>query len=144
MKCRTVVNPEVEEEVVIYAHAESSLTRAISELVRSADTAVVGYIDGEIVRLNYGEVECFFVEDGHVLAAIGDKRYRVRERLYELETVLGQGFVKINQSCLVSVARISHFKATVGGALCVVMRCGYKDYVSRRQLKAVKERLGIK
>ena len=58
--------------------------------------------------------------------------------------MMSEDFLKINQSCIVSIDRIERFDVTPGGALTVIMKNGYKDYVSRRQMKAVKERLGIK
>ena len=45
---------------------------------------------------------------------------------------------------LANFNRIDHFKASIGGALLIIFKSGYKDYVSRRRLKLVKERLGLK
>ena len=56
----------------------------------------------------------------------------------------GSDFVKLNQSCIVNIKKIECFDASLGGALKVTLKNGYRDYVSRRQLKAVKERLGLK
>ena len=39
---------------------------------------------------------------------------------------------------------IDHFEITLGASLKVVLKSGYKDYVSRRMQKNVKERIGIK
>ena len=67
----------------------------------------------------------------------------MKKRLYQLEEQLGQDYMKINQSCLANISQISRFSASIGGSLEVVFRDGYKDYVSRRELKKVKERMGI-
>ena len=64
-------------------------------------------------------------------------------RLWQLEELLGEEFLKINQSCLANVSRIKRFRASFGGSLLVSFACGYEDYVSRRQLKQVKERMGM-
>ena len=39
---------------------------------------------------------------------------------------------------------IDRFNASIGETLLVIFKSGYKDYVSRRQIKNVKERMGIK
>ena len=52
-------------------------------------------------------------------------------------------FLKINQSCLVRVDAIERFSASIGGALSVHLKGGFKDYVSRRQMRSVKERMGF-
>ena len=61
----------------------------------------------------------------------------------ELEEKLPLDFVKINQSCLANIKKIERFSASVGGSLKVIFKNGHTDYVSRRQLRTVKEKLGI-
>ena len=58
--------------------------------------------------------------------------------------MLKDSFVYINQGCLANLKMIDHFDASIGGTLMVVFKSGYKDFVSRRQLKNIKERIGIK
>ena len=65
-------------------------------------------------------------------------------RLYQLEELLDASFVKINQSSIVNVKKIERFEASIGGALLVILQNGHRDYVSRRQVKAVKERIGFR
>ena len=57
--------------------------------------------------------------------------------------MLGEGFVKINQSCIANTKKILRFSASISGALQVTFKNGYRDYVSRRQLKTVKKRMGL-
>ena len=68
----------------------------------------------------------------------------IKMRLYEIEEKLGDDFVKINQSTVVNVKMIEKFSVSFGASLTVHLKTGRRDYVSRRQLKAVKERMGIK
>ena len=133
-----------EEKIYIVARERTSLIDEIERLIAKESTELMGYGDGEIVKLDINEVECFTVEDSKVYAIMGDTKLRVRERLYSIEERLGGMFLKINQSCIANVKRIKKFESTFGGAIRVVFSNGYKDYVSRRQLKTVKERLGFK
>ena len=41
------------------------------------------------------------------------------------------------------VEQIKEFKASIGGSVMVIFQNGYKDYISRRELKNVKERIGL-
>ena len=68
----------------------------------------------------------------------------MKKRLYELNEMLKDSFVYINQGCLANLKMIDHFDASISGNLIVITKSGYKDYVSRRQIKNVKERIGIK
>ena len=129
------------ESVAVTVAAPSTTSDAEAEPI--ADAVLYGYRDDEIVRLEPSEVYCFFVEAGRVYALTDGGRWQMRERLYTLEGAVGDGYIKINQSCLIRRDKIARFRTTLGGALEVVLKNGYTDYVSRRQLKSVKERLGI-
>ena len=145
MKHTTIIDPHREEEVVIYA---GKRTREIEELERYLDrmsTELVGYgEDGRILPLRPAEVHCFIVEDGRVCALTDNEKLTVRLPLYAIEEMLTEDFVRINQSCLGSIRKITRFDASIGGALMVTFGNGHRDYVSRRQLKNVKERMHIK
>ena len=58
--------------------------------------------------------------------------------------MLGDDYLKINQSCIVNIKAIKQFDVSLGGSLMISLKNGYRDYVSRRQVKAVKERIGFK
>ncbi|MBR3716286.1 MAG: LytTR family transcriptional regulator [Clostridia bacterium] len=143
MKCRTVIDKDREEEVVIYVHEKSELSSEIEEFVMGRSLELLGYKDKNIVRLALSEVYCFTVEENKVFALTEKERLQLKQRLYLLEEMLDDSFVKINQSCIVSVRKIKRFDTSITGTLVVELKNGYKDYVSRRQLKKVKERIGL-
>ena len=143
MKCTTVIDPSREEEVCIYAHERTPLIDELERLV-GATATLIGYGEGSIVTLTPAEICCVTTEEGRVFAHTAQQKWQLRTRLYALEAELGQGFIRINQSCLGSIRRIARFDASIGGSLMVTFENGYRDYVSRRQLKTVKERMGIK
>lgn len=144
MKCRVVFDENREEEIVIYAHRRSALIDRIEALAEEGEKDLLGYSQKEIVRIIPSEVCCFLVENNKVFALVGQDRIQLRQRLYQLEESLDHRFVKINQSCIANMGRIKRFDASVSGTLAVVFENGYRDYVSRRQLKNVKERIGLK
>lgn len=143
MKCRIIIDPHREEEVIVYAHEKTAFVQDIARLVADEDFSLIGYRDKEAVPLTPSEVVCFTVEDGKVYAVTDRERLWIKRRLYQLEAHLPEPFVKLNQSCIANVRRIARFDASLGGALTVIFRNGQRDYVSRRQLKHVKERLGL-
>lgn len=143
MKYRIEFVEEQDADIVVYAKEPSSALEKIEALLGEFDESIIGYAGSQVVKLDAQDVHCFFVEGGKVYALVGKERFYVKDRLYRLEAVLTRDFVKINQSCLVNEAQIQRFDASIGGALLVTLKNGYKDYVSRRALKAVKERIGI-
>ena len=143
MKCTLQIDPQREEEVLIYAREESFLTEAILRLCREEPAPLLGYREGEIRPLDMNTVSCFTTEGGKCYAVTEEGNWQVKLRLWQLEELLGEEFLKINQSCLANVSRIKRFRASFGGSLLVSFACGYEDYVSRRQLKQVNERMGM-
>ncbi len=143
MKFTLHIDPEREEEVVIYARENRPVFAEIQRLLEGAEMNLVGYEGEHIVVLRPKKITCFVSGDDRVFAICGEHKYVVKRRLYQLEEQLGKDYMKINQSCLANISQISRFSASIGGSLEVVFRDGYKDYVSRRELKKVKERMGI-
>ncbi len=143
MKFRLIIDKNHDEEVTVYAHAKTPLTDKIEQLVSENNFELIGYTDKEAVRLNINEICRFFVENNKVFAETAKEKYRLKLRLWQLEEKLPAGFVKINQSCLANIGMIERFDASLTGSLLVKFKNGNTDYVSRRQLKTVKERLGL-
>ena len=143
MKVTTILDPSHEEEVVIYARERNALVEEIERLVTRETAELVGFSDDIMAILDYAKVSYFAVEKGKVFAVVGENRYQIRRRLYQLEEQAPAAFVKINQSCLANLRHIARFEATISGALRVVFKNGDIDYVSRRNVRAVKERLGV-
>ena len=144
MKFTVIIDESREEEVVVYAHKKSKFTEELEAFVQSNTPELIGYGGKNIVKFSLAEVFAFAVEDGKVFAITAHEKLYVQKRLYQIEEMADSRFVKINQSCIVSVGCIERFEATFGGSLMVILKNGYRDYVSRRQMKAVKERIGFK
>ena len=142
MKCRMFIGTEHEDEILIYAKQKTELISKIEALCSEENTEIVGYIDRDGVRLEVSDIHCFVVEDNKVFALTDDNKYRLKQRLYNFEEILDNRFVKINQSCIVNIRQIRKFSVSVSGTMNVTLKNGYSDYVSRRNLKNVKERLG--
>ena len=143
MKFRLIIDKNREEEILVYAHEKTPLTEAVERLASEEEFRLIGYIDREAVRLDLNKICRFTVEDNRVFAETVGGKYRLRHRLREIEEKMPADFIKINQSCLANINMIERFDASVSGSLLVKLKNGSTDYVSRRQLKTVKERFGL-
>ena len=143
MKCTLIITDEHQEEVVIYTRERTKLTDDIEALVIGSVTEIIGYGENQAIRLKTDEVTCFMVEDSKVYALTDKDKYQLKQRLYQLEEMLPDNFVKINQSCIANIRQIKKFDTSISGTLVINFKNGYKDYVSRRQMKTVKERFGL-
>lgn len=144
MKCYTFIDDKQEEKVVIYAKERTALVEEIEKLVASTGVSLTGTLEDTSILINPSEVSCFISESGKIYALIDEKRYQLKERLYQLEDMpFNEFFIKLNQSCYANIKKIKEFKSSFGGSIMVVFQNGYVDYISRRELKNVKERIGL-
>ena len=143
MKYKLIIDKEAEEEIIIIAHAPSSLTQKIENIVCSFSGAdcIMGYRDDEMRKLVFQEIECITILDRKVIAIdTHGRRYRVQDRLRDLEAILPSYFIRINKSTLANEHRIAQFDAVFSGGVDAVFRCGYREYVSRRCFAEIRRR----
>ena len=142
---RININPDCQEEVIANVHERTPIIDEIEKLV-TQDVAdqITGYLDDEIKILNVDNVECFFVEDEKTYALCSDnKKYVIRNRLYELEQILPADFIKINKSAIANSKRIIRFKVLLSGAVNAEFKSGYTESISRRCFATIKRRFGV-
>ena len=143
MKCEIIIDSDREEKVVIFAQKMTPLIRDIKELAECTDCRLVGYQDKVLVPLDPSNIFCVTVIRNKTYAICEKESFLLKERLYVLEEKLPDYFIKINQSCIANIKKIQRFDASISGTLKLRFQNGHVDYVSRRQLKYVKERIGM-
>ena len=143
MKYRIIIDKKAEEEIVAIVHAPSSLTQQIENLVCSfsGTDSLMGYREDEMRKLSFKEIECITILDRKVMAIdTQGNRYRIQERLRDLEAILPSYFIRINKSALANEHRIARFDAAFSGGVNAVFACGYQEYVSRRCFAEIRKR----
>ena len=143
MKYKLIINKNVEEEITVIAHAPSSLTEQIENLVCSYSGAdcLMGYREDEMRKLAFSDIECITILNRKVIAI--DTRgvhFPLKERLRDLEGILPSYFIRINKSALANEHRIARFEAVFSGGVDAVFQCGYREYVSRRCFSEIRRR----
>ena len=143
MKYKLIIDKNAEEEITVIAHAPSSLTEQIENLVCSYSGAdcLMGYREDELRKLSFSDIECITILNRKVIAI--DTRgvhFTLRERLRDLEEILPSYFIRINKSALANEHRIARFEAVFSGGVDVVFQCGYREYVSRRCFSEIRRR----
>ena len=147
MKFRLIIDREMDEEVVATVHQRTALIDEIALLIAkyAGTDRIPAYTDDGIKMLALEEIECITVLDGKVYAIDSKNcRYRLKQRLYELEAMLPASFIRINKSALANEHALDRFAVTYAGSVDAVFRCGYKEYVSRRCFAQIRRRLAAK
>jgi DNA-binding LytR/AlgR family response regulator len=147
MKFRLIIDKEKDEEVVATVHARSPLIDEIEALIlkHAGTDRIPGYTEDDIKMLSVSEIQCITVLDGKTYAIDSqNRRYRLKQRLYELEHQLPSSFIRINKSTLANESALDRFTVSYAGSVDAVFKCGYTDYVSRRCFAQIKRRLEAK
>ena len=145
MKFRLIIDKEKDEEVVATVHCRNALVAEIEALISKHSDRIPGYTDDDIKMLTVSQIQCITVLDGKTYAIDSDNhRYRIKQRLYELEQQLPSSFIRINKSTLANEARLDRFSVTYAGSVDAVFKCGYTEYVSRRCFAQIKRRFESK
>lgn len=147
MKFTLIIDKQKDEEVVATVHERTALTDEIEALVMKFAGAdrIPAYRDDDMKMLSFSDIECVTVLDGKTYAIDSkNQRYRLRQRLYELEALLPSSFIRINKSTLANENRLDRFTVTYTGSVDAVFKCGYREYVSRRCFAQIKRRFDAK
>ena len=143
MKYKLIIDKEAEEEIIAIVRSPSALTEQIENLVFSFSgvDALMGYREDEMRKIPFSDIECITVLDRKVIAIdLLGKRYRIQDRLRDLEEKLPSYFIRINKSTLANEHRIARFDAAFSGGVDAVFYCGYREYVSRRCFADIRRR----
>ena len=143
MKFKLIIDETTDESVTVVAHKRSLLTDELENAVLrySGNNEIFVYNDDEMKTVSFEKIECVSVLDGKCEIIVDDgRRYKINERLYEIEKRLPQYFIRINKSAIANEKAIEKFKTDFGGGVSVVFKCGYSDYVSRRCFAEIRRR----
>ena len=141
MKFKLIIDKEKDEELVAIVHSRTVLIDQIEALISKHTDRIPGYTEDDIKMLAVSEIECVTVLDGKTYAIDSkNRRYRLKQRLYELEEQLPSSFIRINKSALANEKALDRFAVAYTGAVDAVFKCGYREYVSRRCFTQIKRR----
>ena len=143
MKFKMIIDKEAEEQIVATVHEPTELTEKIRQLVMeyTGTERIAAYWEDDIKMLPFSQIACITVQDGKTYAVdVKGTQYRLKQRLYEVESILPSSFIRINKSAIANEQHIERFAATFSGAVDAVFRGGFREYVSRRCFAEIKRR----
>lgn len=117
----------------------------VKQLEKLEDGTLPGFRGDRAFLLRAADVIRFYGEDKAVFAETGaGERYEVKLRLYELEEKLPKhAFVRISNSEIVNLKKVTALDLTLSGTIKMTLAGGTVCWVSRRNVKKLKEALGL-
>lgn len=146
MQVEIKINSSCTEPKIVILTA--SMTEEIHQIVKkiSADVppVITGSKDGKIEVLEEEDLIRVYTGSGKVFAVTDKGEYVLRFRLYEIEGRLNaRNFVRISNSEIINLKKVSHFNLNLAGTICVKLSDGATTYVSRRYVSKIKKLLGM-
>ena len=143
MKFKMIIDKTKEEEVIATVHTPSTLTQELEALVMryAGCDKLPAYTEDDRTLLAFSDIECITILNRKVTAIdVRGHRYRIQERLRDLEAILPSYFIRINKSALANEHRIARFVPVFSGGVDAEFECGYREYVSRRCFAEIRRR----
>ena len=143
MKFQLTISPDGEESVHVTVKRKNDLATEIEKLCLAYNglDKIPVYADDEVQLMDFDNITCLTVQDNKTYAIdLQNQKHLVKMRLYEIEQMLPNYFVRINKSAIANERQIAKFKASFSGAVDAIFKCGYVDYVSRRCFSEIKRR----
>lgn len=130
---------------VIYT---SKLTEEIQNalnILQNDEKPVITATDSRetIAVLEPSEIFMVRVEEQKTIIYSENEKYKSSKRLYEIENMLGNGFMKISKTTIINLKKIKCVEPSFKGMFYIVMKNGLKDYISRTYLPQFKKYLGM-
>ena len=144
MKLNIDINEDYEEtHVTIHA---KEWTKELEELIKKIDQKapkrIIGVDGDKSMLLTPSEIDYIFAENRKVYAWINKQSIEITMKLYEAEEVLASfGFSRLSKSVIGNLNQITRFELAFNGNLCVYFKSGSKEYVSRKYVNELKNKL---
>ncbi|WP_455682745.1 LytTR family DNA-binding domain-containing protein [Thomasclavelia sp.] len=141
MKIKVIKDDSYQEcEILIYTDDEIK-GKELVEYLSMLNDQIKGYYRDEVVILNQKDILYIYTNENKVFASCNNKEYLLKYRLYELETILNESFVRISNCQIVNKQYIQSFKREGIKTVAIILKNNTKLYISRRYLGIVKKRI---
>ena len=135
MGVRVEVDPNAPEEVILRCRSNDERTARLERQLREllgAGTELEVTLGDTTHFIPTREILFFESDNGRIAVHTAKNQYYIRRKLFELETLLPLGFLRVSKSCILNAAAVSSITRNLTGASRVTFRGSEKAvYVSR-------------
>lgn len=145
MKIQLTIDDTLQEtEIHICAKEYNEQIERLMKLLQSSQTNVIdGYLQQDIHMLKIKDIYSIYAEGTKVYLLTSEHEFESKRKLYELESMLVQDFVRVSKSTLVNMDKIASIQMGRMGTTEIILDNQSSVHVSRKYLKELKSRLGI-
>ncbi len=138
-----VLEEAVKTYAVIYTNQIDEEVLQVVDVIGNVNGVITAVDEEKTIVLRAKDIYMIRVENNKAVIYCKERKYVSKKRLLELEKMLKGSFMKISKTTIVNLDYIISAEASFGGVMCLVMKNGCKDYVSRKYLPEFKKYLGL-
>ena len=146
MKIKLIINKKYEEPQILICNEKDDLEiRNLYHMVNATvNTSLTAYDGDKICMILCSDIIHIYTQEQKVYVATINGIYQLRQRLYELEEQLDQSkFLRISNSEIVNLKKVKRMDTSITGTIRMYLDGDIETYVSRRNVKKIKNALGI-
>jgi len=152
MRVEIEVNPDITEETAILRVPKMTpelmtlveTLERVNHSINDKSTVLVAKKDDKVFLIEPEKVDIIRSEAGKVtLYDHKGQSYVMTKPLNEILEQLPNHFVRISKSAIVNINRVDHLSNSFDRTMYIMMENGVHDYITRKYLGDIKERLGI-
>lgn len=114
----------------------------MNQIQQQKPKRLFGIEGDQTILLHPEDIDYVYAENRKVFAVIQDKHLEIRMKLYEVEQSLSEShFMRFSKSVIGNIQQIQRFEVSFSGNLCVYFHSKNKEYISRKYIASIKERL---
>lgn len=130
--------------LIITKEVDEEIKALLGRMQAVGRRKVAGYLDDLLYLLDPSEINYFYAQNQNVFAKTDKGTYRVKSRLFELETDLrGANFLRVSNAVVANMDRLRNLEMTLNGTILLKFMCGDVEYSSRRYAVRIKEYLKL-
>lgn len=144
MKINIDIDDKHEETLITIQANEWSeeLEEVISMVKRRKPQRIFGIDEDQTILLQPEDIDFVYAENRKTFASLENRQLEVRLKLYEIEKMLApHNFMRFSKSVIGNLNHIQRFEVSFNGNLCVYFHSGNKEYITRKYVSAIKDKL---
>ena len=142
----TIEEPQAgaEDEIIVRCHNISPELLNMLDTFKASSKMLVASIDNELHKINPSDIYYIEAVDRKVFLYCESEVYESKQKLYELEELAMNGFVRISKSAIVNMYKIKTFLPSLSGNAEAVLINKERIAISRRYVSGFKKNLMLK
>jgi len=132
-----------EEHIVVKCHNISPELLSVLNSLKAQGNSLIAYIGNEIHKVDPPDILYIESVDNKTFLYCEENVYESRQKLYELEEIMSNDFLRISKSVIVNLSKVKSLIPSMSGRLDAILSSGERVVISRQYVGNLKKNFGI-